>query len=241
MFHLFQLGSKHSSDIVHVKDGREKCGWPAFYRYLITNLGVNGKSQFADARQRQLVTSSDPRRMDLFLPSDESRVLIIYTGGTIGMLVGDHGYVPEPYFLTETLRSQARFHDPLQDSLFSHSGSVQGFRQWSSSGTTSPSNANAADFAVNVSQQQLSTLLVRSSRPIDIPPPALSPMTTTTPPPRGTSQPRSIKDVYESRVPALVTPRSAVSGGVGKRIRYAVLEVSYPWWRWMKRLKFSYS
>jgi len=41
--------------------------------------------------------------MDLCLPSDESRVLIIYTGGTIGMLVGEHGYVPEPYFLTETL------------------------------------------------------------------------------------------------------------------------------------------
>ncbi|KAH9966835.1 L-asparaginase [Russula dissimulans] len=165
--------------------------------------------------------------MDLFLPSDESRVLMIYTGGTIGMLVGEHGYVPEPYFLTETLRSQARFHDPLQDSLFSHSGSVQGFRQWSSSGTTSPSNP---DFPVNISQQQQQpTLLVRSSRPIDIPPPpALSPiMTTAAPPPRGISQPRSVKfsdDVYESRVPALVTPRSAVSGGVGKRIRYAILE-----------------
>ncbi|EKM82483.1 hypothetical protein AGABI1DRAFT_22465, partial [Agaricus bisporus var. burnettii JB137-S8] len=52
-------------------------------------------------------------------------------GGTIGMLVGQQGYVPEPYYLTETLRSQNRFHDPLQDSLFSNSGTVQGFREWS--------------------------------------------------------------------------------------------------------------
>ncbi|KIJ69086.1 hypothetical protein HYDPIDRAFT_123159 [Hydnomerulius pinastri MD-312] len=57
-------------------------------------------------------------------PSDEARVLVIYTGGTIGMLVSAQGYVPEPFFLTETLRSQKRFHDPLQDSLFSNAASV---------------------------------------------------------------------------------------------------------------------
>ncbi|KXN92278.1 L-asparaginase [Leucoagaricus sp. SymC.cos] len=45
-------------------------------------------------------------------------------GGTIGMLVGQQGYVPEPYFLTETLRSQNRFHDPLQESLFSNAGTA---------------------------------------------------------------------------------------------------------------------
>lgn len=158
--------------------------------------------------------------MDLCLASDDSRVLIIYTGGTIGMLVGEHGYVPEPYFLTETLRSQARFHDPLQDSLFSHSSSVEGYRQWSSSGRTSPSNAESIDA---VSHQP--TLLVRSSRPMDVPP-ALSP--TGEPPSRGAAQPCSIKvadGVYESRVPALVTPRSAIAGGIKKRIRYAISEV----------------
>ena len=53
------------------------------------------------------------------------------------MLVGQRGYVPEPYFLTETLRSQKRFNDPLQNSLFSNAGSVQGFRKWSS-GKPSP-------------------------------------------------------------------------------------------------------
>ncbi len=160
--------------------------------------------------------------MDLCLPSNESRVLIMYTGGTIGMLVGEHGYVPEPYFLTETLRSQARFHDPHQDSLFSHAGSVEGFRQWSSSGRTSPSNAESVE--PMISHQP--TLLVRSSRPMDIPPtlPSMSEN-----PSRGATRPCSIKvaeDVYESRVPALVTPRSAIAGGVEKRIRYGILEVT---------------
>ena len=131
------------------------------------------------------------------------------------MLVGEHGYVPEPYFLTETLRSQARFHDPLQDSLFSHSSSVEGFRQWSSSGGSSPSNAEAIPFAPQP------TLLVRSSRPLDAP---LAPSPT-----RRAAQPLSVKvsdDVYESRVPSLVTPRNVIAGGVGKRVRYGILEVT---------------
>lgn len=141
------------------------------------------------------------------------------------MLIGEHGYVPEPYFLTETLRSQARFHDPHQDSLFSHSGSVEGFRQWSSSGRASPSNAESTsmtDPTMTISHQP--TLLVRSSRPMDGPP-TLSPMGE--PPSRDATPPHSIKvadDVYESRLPALVTPRSAIAGGVEKRIRYAISE-----------------
>jgi 60kDa lysophospholipase len=66
------------------------------------------------------------------LASEESRVLLLYTGGTIGMLVSDAGYVPEPFFLFETLRSQnSRFHDPLGDSLLSRGRSVEGFREWS--------------------------------------------------------------------------------------------------------------
>jgi hypothetical protein len=65
------------------------------------------------------------------LASEESRVLLLYTGGTIGMLVSDAGYVPEPFFLFETLRSQnSRFHDPLGDSLLSRGRSVEGFREW---------------------------------------------------------------------------------------------------------------
>jgi 60kDa lysophospholipase len=164
--------------------------------------------------------------MDLCLPSDESRVLIIYTGGTIGMLVGEHGYVPEPYFLTETLRSQARFHDPHQDSLFSHAGTVEGFRQWSSSGRSSPSNAESSTVIDPSTISHQPTLLVRSSRPMDVPS-TLSP--TGERPSRDATRPHSIKiadDVYESRVRSLVTPCSAIAGGVEKRIRYAILEVT---------------
>ena len=145
------------------------------------------------------------------------------------MLVGEHGYVPEPYFLTETLRSQARFHDPHQDSLFSNAGSVEGFRQWSSSGRTTPSNAESQTSIIDPISGPGShqpTLLVRSSRPMDVPS-TLSP-TGERPSPDAT-RPHSIKvadDVYESRVPALVTPRSAIAGGVQKRIRYAILEVT---------------
>jgi len=134
------------------------------------------------------------------------------------MLVGHQGLLPEPLFLTETLRSQNRFHDPLQESLYSHSGSVQGFRQRSSSGTSSPLG-NPVDKAGHSSD-----LLVRSSRPIG--------QTTLFPESRPTIQQplckRLSEDLYEANLPSLVTPRSAVPGGSGsKRIRYAILEVRF--------------
>lgn len=155
--------------------------------------------------------------------ADESRVLVIYTGGTIGMLVGNQGYVPEPYFLTETLRSQSRFHDPLQDSLFSNSGSVQGFRQWSTgSGRSSPQPHGAES-----PTPQLPTLTVRSSRPIGFTS-TLAPQAQASTSSRDHPVCKQIsEDVYEAQLPSLVTPPSAVPGGSGsKSIRYAVLEAS---------------
>ena len=169
--------------------------------------------------------------------ADESRVLVIYTGerynhelalimndrsggGTIGMLVGQQGYVPEPYFLTETLRSQTRFHDPLQDSLFSNAGSVQGFREWSGRPSPQSTPNGKATF-----DSRGRTLLVRSSCPIG------HPSTLETNVDKHTStQPRCIRvseDVYEAHLPALVTPPCNVTGSSGsKPIRYAILEVS---------------
>ncbi|KAK2466740.1 hypothetical protein APHAL10511_000998 [Amanita phalloides] len=154
--------------------------------------------------------------MELSQPADESRVLVLYTGGTIGMLVGHQGYVPEPHFLTETLRSQNRFHDPLQDSLFSNATTVQGFREWNTSGRSSPMNPN------NPSLMAHRTLPVRSTRPVG----HASTL--------GLNQETHIKQpvwdkvlegVYEAQLPSLVTPRSAVPGGTrNKSIRYAILE-----------------
>ncbi|KAF9030812.1 L-asparaginase [Hymenopellis radicata] len=154
---------------------------------------------------------------------DESKVLVIYTGGTIGMLVGNQGYVPEPYFLTETLRSQTRFHDPLQNSLFSNSGSVQGFREWSTtnSGRSSPLGSPTGTPSAHSPPQP--TLPVRSARPIGHP----SNLQLPNQKPSG-GHPSCIQvseNVFEAQVPSLVTPRSAVPGGTGsKSIRYAILE-----------------
>ncbi|KAJ3554903.1 hypothetical protein NM688_g2862 [Phlebia brevispora] len=168
--------------------------------------------------------------MELSQPSDESKVLIIYTGGTIGMLVGHQGYVPEPYFLTETLHSQHRFHDPLEESLFSHSASVEGFREWS--GRTTPvASPRSSTFASRESSpgpatiQPPSTLPVRSPRPIGAPI-ALAPS--------GQSSQHSLlrhpscrkvaDNVYEANLHSLVTPRTSANGSNSKRIRYVILE-----------------
>jgi lysophospholipase len=148
------------------------------------------------------------------------------------MLVGQQGYVPEPYFLTETLRSQKRFHDPFQDSLYSNAGSVQGFREWSS-GRPSPrsaspnggSNTPPLDSDESDPDPQGRTLLVRSTCPIGHSSTLEANMEK-----HFWTQPRSIcvsENVYEAHLPTLVTPPSKVPGGSGsKSIRYAILEVT---------------
>lgn len=164
----------------------------------------------------------------------ESKVLVIYTGGTIGMLSlagrGEYaqgGLAPEPFFLTETLRSQSRFHDPFEDSLFSHSSTVEGFRRWnvsqSNSGRSSPHHPTFADAQVN---NKVHRTLVRSSRPIvhsEYPSEA---------PTLSNHSGKPILNVngaandthYESMLPTLVTPRTHSPSGFMKRIRYAILE-----------------
>jgi lysophospholipase len=48
---------------------------------------------------------------------DLKRVLVIYTGGTIGMVRGPKGYVPRPGFLAQTLRGMPRCHEAGQPDL----------------------------------------------------------------------------------------------------------------------------
>ncbi|KAI6045537.1 asparaginase-domain-containing protein [Pisolithus marmoratus] len=153
---------------------------------------------------------------------DEARVLVIYTGGTIGMLLSPNGYVPEPFFLTETLCRQKRFHDPLEDSLFSNATSVEGYRVWSSSGTSTPVTPESL-VSLNTPVTQHPTLVVRSSRPIG------KGQTLSVGPNSPSADMQGcekISDgVYQARLPSLVTPRSTVSGkDSSKRIRYAILE-----------------
>ncbi|KAI8364501.1 asparaginase-domain-containing protein [Choanephora cucurbitarum] len=55
-------------------------------------------------------------RNDMLAP-DISRVLVIYTGGTIGMKhTPEHGYIPLPNYFAESLSKVRRFHDPQSDS-----------------------------------------------------------------------------------------------------------------------------
>ncbi|KAL4077298.1 asparaginase-domain-containing protein [Scleroderma yunnanense] len=157
--------------------------------------------------------------MKLSKPSDEARVLVIYTGGTIGMLLSPHGYVPEPFFLTETLRRQKRFHDPFEESLFSNAASVEGYRVWSTSGTSTP----VATESQNPLLHQHPTFLVRSSRPIG----GIQTLGQGSGPSSTVAQDceRVSEGVYQARLPCLVTPRGLVSGeSSNKRIRYAILE-----------------
>jgi 60kDa lysophospholipase len=163
-------------------------------------------------------------------PFDESKVLIIYTGGTIGMLVGHQGYVPEPYFLTETLFSQHRFHDPLEESLFSHSSSVEGFRTWSgrASPATSTFTSRASSPSPGTGHHQLSTLPVRSSRPIGTPLPLAVSVKSQSSQLRHPSCRKISEDVYEAHLHSLVTPRTTTHGSNSKRIRYVILEVWRP-------------
>ncbi|KAG9046542.1 hypothetical protein FS837_004241 [Tulasnella sp. UAMH 9824] len=158
--------------------------------------------------------------------SDESRVLVIYTGGTIGMLVGNEGFVPEPFFLTESLRKESRFHDPNDDSLFSRATSVQNFRTWhsrsASASASSPStptrSPSPSTTPLPAAEPPLPTLLVRSSRPIAQPPEYI-----------GTGKHLSWKinpDCWEAHLPSLITPKVQLVHGTTKqkRIRYAILE-----------------
>ncbi|KAI8647158.1 asparaginase-domain-containing protein [Parasitella parasitica] len=51
-------------------------------------------------------------RNDMLAPA-VSRVLVIYTGGTIGMKhTPEHGYIPLPNYFAESLSKVRRFHDP---------------------------------------------------------------------------------------------------------------------------------
>jgi 60kDa lysophospholipase len=139
------------------------------------------------------------------------------------MLVGHQGYVPEPYFLTNSLLSQSRFHDPMQDSLFSHSGTVQGFRNWTKTAGRSTESPGHTPGTATPAEIEVPTLRVRSSHPIghasELAPDA----------PVSQHHPKCklvAENVYEAKLRSLVTPRINTPGSSGsKSIRYAILEV----------------
>lgn len=136
--------------------------------------------------------------------SSVRKVCVIYTGGTIGMLLGESGFQPEPYYLTSALRTETRFNDTSGDSLLSNSRSVEKWRNHSKS----PSRGLGREEDLEVGTSH--TLPVRSTRPIvqqD-----------------GSSSSIVISEnVYETLLPSLITPASSTD----TKVRYAILEVGH--------------
>lgn len=85
-------------------------------------------------------------------------MLVLYTGGTIGMLSGEDGYVPHPGFLESSLRANQRFHDPERSSLVSNSDSIDKFREWkeSASGSSTPALTDAESIEVRTATGSVS-------------------------------------------------------------------------------------
>ncbi|KAI8582726.1 hypothetical protein K450DRAFT_226616 [Umbelopsis ramanniana AG] len=140
---------------------------------------------------------------------DVSRVLVIYTGGTIGMVNNlEHGYMPLPNYLAKTLASVARFHDPVDP---------QGLQYRSRSNSTD-----------NLAEELRSTVLSSAKSPAALSEPILESgsASPTFPRPKVNtvnmikpSGPNANQKV-SVQLPSLITPVSLY----GKRIRYSILE-----------------
>ncbi|ORX62575.1 asparaginase-domain-containing protein [Hesseltinella vesiculosa] len=133
----------------------------------------------------------------VMMAPDVSRVLIIYTGGTIGMKhTTEHGYIPYPNYLAKSLSKVQRFHDPRQafgETTMSRNPSLDRLENASGSNSSSDSETE------------------RPSSPT--PDPTLCNLTNTV---------RAVNDGKETiaQLHSLITPISLY----GKRIRYSILE-----------------
>ncbi|CAO3587890.1 unnamed protein product [Absidia cylindrospora] len=151
---------------------------------------------------------------DMLAP-DMSRVLIIYTGGTIGMKhTPEHGYIPFPNYLAKSLSKVQRFHYPRNPSGYSTMtqststdslDSLQSDRLRPDNSTTAspqpPSSPNIVPVFGQVTNTVRSITRERTTE---------SPSTTTT----------QKEELVIQQLPSLITPVSLY----GKRIRYSILE-----------------
>ncbi|CAO3589422.1 unnamed protein product [Absidia cylindrospora] len=148
------------------------------------------------------------------LAPDISRVLVIYTGGTIGMQhTPAHGYIPLPNYLAKSLSKVQRFHNPRNP--YGHStmtrssstdslDSLQSERLRSDNSTTaSPQPPSSPNIAPAFGQVTNTVRSITRER--------------TTEPPSTTPQK---EELIIQQLPSLITPISLY----GKRIRYSILE-----------------
>lgn len=142
---------------------------------------------------------------------------------------GSSGYAPFPGFLTETLRTQTRFHDPHADSIFSWSDTTERFQQWSNAYSqsrpptrpASPTNAATSRGASPAPSPGPSSSLLTNG------PPFSKAIEVKSSDPEGTSTRYALSQqilpdgTLSMQLPSLVTPKSSHNG---QRIRYTVLE-----------------
>ncbi|KAF8320106.1 asparaginase-domain-containing protein [Clavulina sp. PMI_390] len=145
-----------------------------------------------------------PLQTQMKTESNTRKVCVIYTGGTIGMLLGEHGFQPEPFYLTSALRNETRFHDHESTSWLSNSSTIQQWRNHSRSSSGLPATPTDPPPG-NYPQDHL--LPTRSTRPV------VQPDGSSLSVKRGES-------VYETNLPALTTPASSTD----TKVRYVILE-----------------
>ncbi|OLY85579.1 hypothetical protein AYI68_g223 [Smittium mucronatum] len=103
-----------------------------------------------------------------------AKVLIIYTGGTIGMVNSPlNGYTPVSGYLTEYLKTQSRFHDPeaLENILAQDSNSPEfsknsfgSGRVYLNSSLFSDLNEHAGDVEENLSDWLVTPKVINNKR-----------------------------------------------------------------------------
>lgn len=109
--------------------------------------------------------------------SDEVRVLLLYSGGTIGMIKdSSRGYIPHRGFLTSNLRAQSRFHDPEQDSVFANSSSVGDYDDWKFKASSKSTSGNSTP-AFPVGGDSSHDITVRTTKGNQILPSLITPKT----------------------------------------------------------------
>ncbi|ORZ21234.1 asparaginase-domain-containing protein [Absidia repens] len=153
-------------------------------------------------------------RHDMLAP-DMSRVLIIYTGGTIGMKhTPEHGYIPFPNYLAKSLSKVQRFHDPRNPS-----------------GQSTMTRSSSTDSLDSLQSDRLRPDNSTTASPQQPSSPKLTPVfgqvtnTVRSITRERTTEPASATTTQEEKLviqqlPSLITPISLY----GKRIRYSILE-----------------
>ncbi|KAG0313241.1 hypothetical protein BGZ97_010380 [Linnemannia gamsii] len=148
--------------------------------------------------------------IDEMLPCEVSRVLVIYTGGTIGMSnTKQFGYVPVPNFLADTLSGQARFHDlPSLNTVFGRLSRTNSSVDLQFKPTTSAMNGLFTHHTIPPEHATLNGTASGATLPPNTPVNKIRL-------PCFSHLPNS-----QGKIPSLITPPSLY----GKRIRYSILE-----------------